>query len=165
MSNEFLEKYGDTPVTRELMREWCQRPGEVDKNGKPFYVTEQHHKKECDINTIIKKFDKTGLLTHVSKIEQRFGDATALEFKDAMDLVVGSRQMFDELPAEIRTEFDNDPGKLIEFMDDENNRPRAIELGLIRESWPEAVDGIGEHVEDLDGDPSTSPTPVEKPPA
>lgn len=36
-----------------------------------------------------------------------------------------------ELPATLRREFDNDPVKLLAFLQDENNRDRAIQLGLV----------------------------------
>lgn len=164
MSKEFYEKYGDTPISKEEMRQWCSRPGKVDEDGKPVYVTEQAHKDECDINKIIKKFDKTGLLTHVSKMEAKFGDIPAADFKTAMDIVAGSQTMFKQLPVEIRNEFKNDPYELVKFMDDENNRDRAIELGLIREDWDPSVDGIGEHVIRDENLEVTPESPAQEPP-
>lgn len=147
MSKAYVDEFGNEPVTREQMRAFVSRPGRHDPDGNPIYRTEQHHKKECDVNNIIKKYDKTGLITHVSRIEARFGDHTGQDFKDAMDLITGAQSMFNELPPEIRSRFDNDPGKLLEFMEHPGNRKEAIEIGLINESWPEALDGFGEHVE------------------
>lgn len=140
MSKEYREKQP------ESMREWCKRPGKVDEKGKIQYFTEQAHKKECDINNIIKKYDKTGLITHVSKIEAKFGDLTGRDFKVMSDKVAQMNSAFELLPVEIKKEFEQSPAKLLEFMENPDNRERAIELGLIDRDWTEETDGLGEHV-------------------
>lgn len=132
------------------MRVWCQRPGKRDIDGNPMYFTEQHHKKECDVNHIIMKYDKSGLITHVQTIEARYGDVTGVDFRKAQDLYLNAQAMFEALPAEIRKRFKNDAGEYLEFMDDESNRDEAIKLGLIREEFAEDSDGIGEHVKSAD---------------
>lgn len=146
MSKAFREKFGTASVDREEIRNFCRKPGRTDDDGKPVYFTEQAHKDECNVNNIIRKYDRTGLITHVNKIEARFGDITGLDFKTMMDTVTQTTMLFNNLPSEIRNRFQNDPGKLLAFMEDPNNRNEAISLGLIKEEWPEALDGIGEHV-------------------
>ena len=146
MSKKYLEEFGKKKIGKNLMRNFCQRPGKVDENGNIQYTTEQHHKLECDINNIIKKYDRTGLITHVSKIEAKYGDLTGMDFKIMRDQVANATSMFEALPAEIRKEFDNDPAKLITFMEHPGNRERAIKLGLIDGEWTEETDGLGEHV-------------------
>jgi phage internal scaffolding protein len=150
MSKKYCEdnNINSGPTTSPDMREHCKRPGNMDENGNPIYFTEQHHKKECDINNIIKKYDKTGLISHINNIEGFFGDLSGDDFKTMQDQVIMASNMFDDLPSDIRNRFENEPYKLLEFMDDPNNRDEAIELGLIRESWPESLDGIGEHIKD-----------------
>ena len=146
MSKEYRDKFGKTKPKKEVLRKYYQRPGKVNEKGEIQYFTEQHHKLECDVKHIIQKYDKTGLIHHVSKIEAKYGDLTGLEFQNMQNVVAGAMSMFNELPAEIRKEFDNDPQKLIHFMDDSNNRDRAIELGLIDPQWTPETDGLGEHV-------------------
>lgn len=135
-----------SPTTDPAMRHFFQQPGRTDENGKPVYFTEQAHKKQCDINEIIKKYDRHGLITHVSKFEARYGDLTGIEFKDAQDLVTNATRSFNELPANIRSFFENSPEKLLTFMENPDNREKAIELGLIDRRWSPETDGIGEHV-------------------
>lgn len=147
MSKAYVEEFGEVKATKEQMRKFVSRPGRHDQDGNPIYTTEQGHKKECDVNNIIKKYDKTGLITHVSRIEAKYGDLTGVDFKEAMDMVTNAQNMFNELPVEIRNRFKNDPAKLIEFMEDGNNRDEAIEIGLIDASWDAGEDGLGEHVE------------------
>ena len=150
------------------MRQWCQRPGEVDEKGNPLYVTQQDHKNRCDINRVIRRYTRTGTIQHVSTFEKQFGDVTGIDFKSAMDLTVAAQQTFDELPAYVRKEFQNDPGKLLEFMEKPENRERAIELGLIDQTWTPETDGLGEHITDdsqrrhIEGVPDPKPAPPKK---
>ena len=150
MSREYREKnrIEMDVVTSPEMRFFCSRPGRVDGDGNPLYTTEQSHKKECDVNEIIKKYDRTGLINHVAKFEAKFGDLRGVDFKNAMDLVTRSQAMFDGLPSEIRSRFNNSPQFLLQFMEDPKNRPEAIELGLISPEWTEDTDGLGEHIKD-----------------
>jgi len=147
MSKAYREFIGSDIVSKTTaeMRAWCKRPGRR-KDGKPLYVTEQNHKKECDVNEIIRKYDKTGLISHVSRFEARFGDLTGVDFKVAMDLITGAQSSFNALPAEIRKRFENNPEKLLSFMESPENRSEAIKLGLINPSWTDSTDGLGEHV-------------------
>jgi phage internal scaffolding protein len=144
---ELIGVEGESKTSPE-MREFCQRPGRTDEKGRPIYFTEQHHKNECDVNEIIKKYDKEGLISHITKIEAKFGDLTGADFKNAMDLITNSQSMFNQLPPEIRARFKNSPEHLLNFMEDPNNRNEAIQLGLIPKSFPEHLDGLGEHVTD-----------------
>lgn len=149
MSRDYRIEHGiDLPiVTTDEMRVWCQRPGRI-VDGVIQYTTEQDHKKECDVNLIIKKYDRTGLISHVSKFEARYGDLRGVDYKAAMDLIAGANSSFSNLPAEIRKRFRNSPEELLRFMEDEGNREEAVKLGLIDKNWTEASDGLGEHVKD-----------------
>lgn len=150
MSNAFRlingKAFDEGKFTISDMRKWCQRPGKVDKDGNIIYVTEQAHKDMCDVNKIIKRYDKTGLISHVSKIEAKIGDLTGDDFKAMSDQIIEANNMFDKLPSEIRNRFRNNPEELLRFMEDPNNRDEAISLGLIAKTWKEHLDGLGEHV-------------------
>ena len=146
MSDAYLKKFGKKRCSKKQMREHCQRPGTTDEAGNLVYTTEQHHKNECDVNQIIRKYDKTGLITHITRFEAKFGDLSGHDFKTMQDQVAAAAVMFQALPSEIRNKFDNNPADLLTFMDNPNNRKAAIEMGLIRAEWPESQDGLGEHV-------------------
>lgn len=153
MSLKYAEMIGATEIggtTSPDMRKYCQRPGRVLEDGKPEYTTEQHHKKECDVNEIIRKYDKTGLISHISRIEARFGDFTGADFKSMRDQVAKATSMFEQLPAKIKNRFGNDPANLLAFMENPENREEGIKLGLIRRDTPEELDGFGEHVKAAD---------------
>ncbi len=161
MSVQFVEKYGHEPVLKETMRAWCQRPGKRDSDGNIQYTTEQAHKNQCDVNRIIEKYDKRGIITHVSKFEAKFGDLTGLDFKSMQDQVANAKSMFSNLPGEIRALFENDPANLLTFMENPDNRDEAIKLGLIDPTWTPETDGLGEHVKDGENEPIKPP---EEPP-
>lgn len=147
MSNDYAKKYGEAkPTTSAEMREYCKRPGSHDEDGNIQYTTEQAHKDQCDINKIIKRFDRTGLITHISKFEGKFGDLSGVDFQTMQNQVALAKNMFEELPSEIRARFNNNPADLLGFMDDPRNRQEAIDLGMIREEWTDESDGLGEHV-------------------
>lgn len=103
-------------------------------------LAQQHYKDECDINTILEKFNITGLLPQ-SPVSPRYGDFTGIgDYHTAMNRVLAVQDEFESLPAQIRARFENDPAKLIEFLEDENNRPEAEELGLVERATAEAVE-------------------------
>jgi phage internal scaffolding protein len=132
------------------VRAFCRDKPRVNSDGKPQYTTEQQHKKRCDINRIIKKYDTDGVLVHVAKMEARYGDMTGDDFKAAMDSVHEIQTMFKELPSDVRARFRNNPENYLRFLEDPKNRQEAIELGLIHESVSEMLDGLGEHNPDAE---------------
>ncbi len=103
-------------------------------------LAQQHFKDECDINTILERFNITGMLPQ-SPLSPRYGDFTGIgDYHTALNRVIAAQDEFEALPAQIRARFDNDPSKLIEFLQDETNRPEAEELGLVEKAAAEAVE-------------------------
>ena len=103
-------------------------------------LAQQHFKEECDINTILERFNITGMLPQ-SPLSPRYGDFNGIgDYHTALNRVIAAQEEFEALPAQIRQRFDNDPSKLIEFLEDENNRPEAEELGLVEKAAAEVVE-------------------------
>lgn len=103
--------------------------------------TKQSFKDECDINNIIARFLRTGVMDFTQKNEPRYSDVTGIEFDQAMRVVAHARTMFEELPAKIRAEFENDPAAFLDFVQDPANREACEELGLMRRAEPPPVGG------------------------
>jgi len=104
----------------------------LDEEGNPANGrTEQCHKKDCDINNILRKYDKTGLITHVNTSKAHYGDYTEVnEYQNSLNMVIQAQDMFSELPAEIRKKFANDPGNFFEFVTNPDNLDEMVKLGL-----------------------------------
>jgi len=92
--------------------------------------TEQSHKEECDINQILSKYIKTGVLAHQKHHQSNYGDYTSTDFHEAQNIIAKASSMFAELPAKVRSQFDNDPAKFLDFAGDNNNMQAMVNMGL-----------------------------------
>lgn len=94
-------------------------------------MTQQNFKDDSDINLILAKYKKTGLIDHINKYGGQYADMPGEDdFHAAMNLVTNAQTMFADLPSEIRGHFENDPALFLDFMDDPENREEAIKMGL-----------------------------------
>lgn len=94
-------------------------------------MTQQQFKAECNVNNILAKYRKTGMLTHINKHQGQFGDFENVEdYQTALNKVMEAQDSFSLLPSELRTKFHNDPGKLIEWLSDKANDEEAVKYGL-----------------------------------
>lgn len=102
--------------------------------------TKQSFKQESDINHIMARYLRTGVLDFAQKYEPRYGDATGLEFEAGMQTIAAAKSMFADLPSALRTRFKNDPAEFLDFVNDDKNLAEAREMGLLRpEAAPVAV--------------------------
>ena len=94
-------------------------------------LTQQHFAQEADIKTIIKKHDRTGIISHVARGVAHYGDYSEInEYREALDIVSNADATFMELPSQIRQMFENDPGAFFEFATNPKNREKMVEMGL-----------------------------------
>lgn len=94
-------------------------------------LAQQHMKDECDINVIVERFGVTGQLP-VRAIEPTYGDFSGVsDYHTALNKIKAADEAFMALPAKLRAKFDHDPNALLNFLQNEQNRDEAIELGLI----------------------------------
>lgn len=93
--------------------------------------TKQSFKEECDINNILKRYQRDGLLSHVNKYQGVYSDlGTVEEYHSSMNQVIAAQAAFDSLPSSIRLRFANDPAKFLAFVDDPRNGKELVEMGL-----------------------------------
>jgi len=94
-------------------------------------VTQQQFKDECDINTIVRRFGVTGELP-VAERQPISGDFTGIsDYQTALNAVMKAQAGFYDLPAATRAHFNNDPGAMLDFLEDPANRDQAEKLGLV----------------------------------
>ena len=94
-------------------------------------LAQQHMKDECDINVIVERFGVTGELPSVP-VSPQYGDFSGVtDYHSALNQINATMDDFMALPAKLRVRFDHDPVKLLEFLENDQNRDEAIQLGLI----------------------------------
>lgn len=106
--------------------------------------TKQSMAAECDINNIMSKYNKTGLVSHVNEHKGQYGDATGVDFQHAQNMIIEATETFASLPANLRKEFDNDPSQFLAFVSDDNNIDAMRELGLLPEEPKQAPQSVSE---------------------
>lgn len=100
-------------------------------------MAKQAFKDECDINTIMSKYAKTGLIEHVQRVQGSYGDFTSVQdYQLSLNQVIEAQEAFDHLPAKIRARFNNDPSHLMAFIQNADNYDEAVKLGLVEPKEP-----------------------------
>lgn len=94
--------------------------------------TRQEFADECDINILMRRYEATGVVSHVNDRVPVYLDLSmgVPDLREALDLVKAAETAFASLPAVVRKEFDNDPLKFVEFAEKPENLDRMREFGL-----------------------------------
>lgn len=100
-----------------------------------------------DINNIIKKYNKTGVMQNSHDFEGMYGQFDSFDLKEAMQKVIDAETLFLQVPSEIRNNFGNDAGAFIDYATDSENKDQMIKWGLANATPP----------------PPDSPTPTPTP--
>jgi phage internal scaffolding protein len=116
-------------------------PGFV--NDEPS-MTQQQFKDEADINNIMARYQKTGVLVDPLTQTTRkpmFDDFSELgDFRDHQQAVIDAQEMFMDLPSRLRARFGNDPAELLQWLSRPENKEEAIELGLFSKPSAETLE-------------------------
>lgn len=101
--------------------------------------TKQSFKDECDINTIMARYQSTGELPDLGKVAPQYLDATGMDFQAMQNQLVEAQSLFDALPSKIRNRFANDPGEFLSFVSDPSNHSELQKMGLLNETQTPAA--------------------------
>lgn len=97
-------------------------------------LTVQEPTEDCDINKIMERYAQTGILPG-NATRATYGDFTGInDYHKAMNAVRFAQNAFNELPVQMRTKFENDPAKLLDFINDPDNAAEAVKMGLLSPS-------------------------------
>ncbi|ALS03684.1 VP3 [Gokushovirus WZ-2015a] len=100
--------------------------------------TRQEFAEECDINTIMLRYEATGIISHVDPRQPMYLDLTMMpgDLASTLDMLDRATESFMSLPASVRREMDNSVENFIAFATNEANLPKLKEWGLAK---PEAA--------------------------
>lgn len=110
-------------------------------------LTQQQFQEESDINTIVRKFGLTGELPDDFRAPVSGDFTNVVDFQTAMNAVRAAEEAFMEMPAELRARFNNDPQRLMEFVENGKNKDEALKLGIVQkppEKTRDMVDAVDE---------------------
>lgn len=100
-------------------------------------LTKQSDLKDCDINSIFKKYERTGQLPDLIVKNGRYGDFTSVpDYQEALNIIQTASEQFNALSVEIRNRFANDPAQFLAFATDSRNMDELEKMGLLK---PEVV--------------------------
>lgn len=95
-------------------------------------MTRQEFSEECDINVIMARYEKTGMLPVNANSEPRYVDfsQSPADLQEAMRVMIDAEAAFMSLPASVRKEFDNDAMRFVKFAEDGDNLAKLREWKL-----------------------------------
>lgn len=102
--------------------------------------TKQSFKEECDINTIMARYQSTGEMPNLDVRAPQYLDVFGMDFQAMQNQVLEAQALFMELPSKLRTRFGNDPGQFLEYVADPQNHAEMRELGLLNRQVSPAVE-------------------------
>ena len=123
-------------------------------------ITEQSHKRETDINAIVSKYRRTGILGTGSQVRDMFfGDFSQVtDYHTAQTAIANAKEKFMSLSSDVRKAFGNDPGKLLQALSDEAQLDKLVGLGIVKK--PDPVVGTLENPDKpIDQGAQASPAP------
>lgn len=102
-------------------------------------LVEKAHRDEVDINVIVGKYgndiiQKTMLL---NSPQYRFDEVPGNDFQEAMLIIAKAKTTFEQLPSAVRTEFENNPAKYVDYVQNPDNAQELIDRGWAIAPEPE----------------------------
>lgn len=103
-------------------------PG-TDCTGDPG-LTDQSQAAETDVNLIVKRAIKSGVLPGID-VQKIYADVSgAMDYHTAKNLIINAENQFNSLDANVRIKFENDPAQFLAFVEDPKNAEELVNLGL-----------------------------------
>ncbi len=105
-----------------------------EEHGEPYVPvydngrTKQSFKDETDINMILARAQQTGVISHMAKHQPTYGDFADFDFLEAQMFLAKGKEIFADLPSEVRREFEQSPSKFFAFVNDPDNVDKLHEV-------------------------------------
>lgn len=102
--------------------------------------TKQAFRDDCDINNIMRRYEKTGVLPDIIKTNPQYGDfSEASDYQTALNTVMKAQEQFSALPSKVRERFANDPENFLAFVSDASNKEEMAKMGLLAPAAAAAI--------------------------
>lgn len=104
-------------------------------------MTIQSEKDNCDINVIMNRYATCGtpLPYRTDGVEPVYADVSELgDYMENFQRCKQAEEIFNALPSALRKELDYNPANLLPFIQDEKNKERCYEYGLLNKPAVEA---------------------------
>lgn len=104
--------------------------------------TKQCFKDECNINLIMKRWEKSGVINHLNNNQPSYSDVSEfVDYQTSLNIIMRAQSAFMALPASIRARFSNDPQEFVNFCTNPANATELQSLGLtsVREPSTDAA--------------------------
>lgn len=123
--------------------------------------TVQDPRDECDVNKLMAKYRRTGMISHLAKHPPRYEDVSqVVSFQEALNIVQRAEEEFMKMSASIRAKFGNDPGAFMAFVQNPDNAEEMYSLGIAKR--PEEAPPVKVDIANPD---ALIPLGVDQPPA
>lgn len=100
--------------------------------------TRQEFMDDCDVNVLMDRFEKTGMIPNGNPAAPRYLDVSDVpDLRQSLQILSEAEDAFMSLPAKVRGTFDNDPLKFIEFAQDPKNLDELRSMGLAKPVEPD----------------------------
>lgn len=118
---------------------YSNKPEKARKYVKPVVTctveegrTKQSFGPASDVNAIVARYEKTGIMDYVRQNPGVFSDVSQIpDYPEMIMKIRFAEESFEQLPAHLRKRFEFDPAKLVAFISDDSNRDEAVKLGLV----------------------------------
>jgi len=84
----------------------------------------------CNVNTIVKHYEATGIDPFPDAAKQVFGYATSKTYEEALRETAEVESAFASLPSHVRAQFANDPTRWLDSHETPKEAPEASEVVL-----------------------------------
>jgi hypothetical protein len=94
----------------------------------------QEFAEECDINTIMARYERTGVMPAINGAPQFYADFTEIpgDLMSTLERFDEAERAFMQLPAVVRREFENNPHHFVEYAQDPANVDQMRAWGLAK---------------------------------
>ena len=94
--------------------------------------TKQSFAEELNVDNIIRRVGANNIAA-AYQFEGSYGEFDEMDMAEAIEKVDKARALFLAVPSKIRAEFDNNPGKFIDFVTNPANEQAVRDMGLANE--------------------------------